>query len=184
MKRLLTACILIFSVTMLAGLALAQQSSQPIVSPEQEHPLTASEVREYLRLSGAGEIYRAGWIASLDKVKSKAPPYWPASLWIEMKLEMQKADLTPMVLEAYSPYISGDMMQTANDFLKTKSMEELKATDFGQELCAREQRSDAQAEALTLKLTVKTLGPILARHDAELKAVRAKYIAAHPNYKD
>jgi hypothetical protein len=149
-----------------------------------EHPLTVEQVREFLKLSGAGEIYRTGWMSSLEANRAKGEPYWPESFWNDLHEEMQKTDLAPMVLELYTPFISSEMMQSANAYLRTHSMSQFAATPLGTKFCKLQQAADVNSQAETLKLTQATFMRVYERDKPQIKAAREKYLAAHPDYKD
>jgi hypothetical protein len=148
------------------------------------NPITEAQVREFLRLSGSGEVYRQSWMAALEKNRSKGEPYWPESFWSDLHDAMLHTDLAPMVLGLYQPYISGPMLQSVNDALKTKTVAELAATPLGAEFCKLQQEADAGHDAATMKMTQEILMRVYEKDKSEIKAARAKYIAAHPGYKD
>ena len=185
-------CLLL--IASLVGLSRAQQTSvtqQVAISPssqpqtsQPENSISEAQVREFLRLSGLGEIYIQSWMEALEKNRSKGAPYWPESFWSDLHDAMLHADLTAMVLGLYKPYITGPMLQYVNDILKTKALVELAAMPVGAEFCKLQQRADERHDAATMKLTQETFMRVYEQDKNKIAAARAKYIAAHPGYKD
>jgi hypothetical protein len=186
--RFLRNCSAALAVALSLTCASAQsnpvQRSGQVNAAAIEQPLRVEQVREFLKLSGAGEIYRSGWMASLAANQAKGEPYWPESFWNDLRDEMRKTDLAPMVLELYMPFISDEMMQSANEYLRTHSMSQLAATPLGAKFCKLQQEADVNSQAETLKLTQATFMRVYERDQPQIKAAREKYLAAHPDYKD
>jgi hypothetical protein len=83
--------------------------------PPLKDPATIEQIREYLRLSGDLDAYKARWIAAVDKNRSIGAPYWPESFWTSLKEEMQKTDLMPMYVVLYRHSIKRGLMQEVLD---------------------------------------------------------------------
>ena len=149
-----------------------------------EHPATVEQFREYLKLSGVGEIWRAGWMEALEANRPKGEPYWPESFWTDVRDEMQKTDLAPFILEVYSPYISGDMMDAVNAALRKESLSEFATTPLGSQFCRLWDNGQEAGKKATLNLTLEISERVYERHKVEIKAARAKYLAEHPDWKD
>lgn len=121
-----------------------------------DHPVTVEQVREYFALTKADEIYRAGWLAALEINRSKGAPYWPESFWIDLRHEMQTADLAPSLVGVYQKVISAEMMKTAITALRKQSVADFAATPFGASFCKLQQSTEADGKSATLALTQTT----------------------------
>jgi len=159
-------------------------SSAKTSSPFGEDALQIETVRTYLRLTGAGEIYRQSWLHALELNKDKSPPYWPASFWVDVRKEMMDADLSPMALELYEQNIRDSQLRNANEFLKSHTVSELVSSSYWAELCHLQAEDDKNSQALTLKFTQSLIQRVYANHNAEIHASREKYLRDHPDYKD
>ncbi len=150
-----------------------------------EYPATEAQIREYVRLTKADEIFRVSWTKALDDNWTKfAKPYWPDSVRLDMRNEMANADLAPMIVRVYQEYIPTDLMQAANDFLQTGTMLAFAATPLGQKFCALQQPADAEGHKAILSLTTEILSRVYQRDEPLIKAARGRYLAANPDYKD
>jgi hypothetical protein len=145
---------------------------------------TVDQFREYLTLTGVGEEWRARWIAAVDMNRSKMPPYWPDSFWSDVKDEMRKTDLAPVIWSSYWKAFSKEMMQQVNDGIRTAGLQTFAASPLGGKFSAAWDSRSKEADEARLLLTQTTLQRVYDRHTSEIKEARAKYIAEHPGYKD
>jgi hypothetical protein len=144
---------------------------------------TVDQIREYLRLSGDMDAFRARWIAAVDKSQSREP-YWPEPVWAAVKAEMQKKDLTPMYIVMLQHGVSRGLMQDVLD-----TYHEVGATLFvispaGFRLRSAEAAVAAETNKVTLAETLEVIQRVAAAYGPEIKAARAKYLAEHPEYVD
>lgn len=169
------------SVPASAGVRL-QQSAQ---ANSAEAEATVEQFREYLRLSGVGEIWRASWIAALDpNWKRVAAPYWPASLENDMREEMQNTDLAPAVWLVYHSYFSKSRMAEINVLLRDKGVEGYLASPVGRDFCRDWALHEDEGHQEIQRLTAEVLTRVYERDKPVVQAARAKYMKEHPDYKD
>jgi hypothetical protein len=152
-------------------------------SPEAE--ATVDQFREYLKLSGVGEIWRATWIAALDpNWKRVAAPYWPASLEDDMRNEMQNTDLAPAVWSVYHSYFSQHRMSEVNALLRYKGVQGYLASPVGRDFCREWALHEDEGHQEIQRLTLEVLTTVYERDKPAVKAARARYMKEHPDYKD
>jgi hypothetical protein len=145
---------------------------------------TVEQFREYLKLSGVGEIWRAGWIAALDANRHLGEPYWPESFWTDVREAMQAKDLAPTVFEVYRYTYSYQTMDKVNALLAKGGRAAYLASPVGSAFCAQWAMKEEQGKQANLAMTQALLEVAYQRHKPEIKAARAKYLAEHPDWKD
>lgn len=147
-------------------------------------PATADQVRDYLRLSGDMDAYRARWIAALDKNRPKGSPYWPESFWTAVKAEMQKKDLTPMYIVMLQHGVSRGLMQEVLDTYHTVGATLFALSPAGFRLRSAEAAVATATDKVRLAETLEVIRRVHAAYRPEIEAARAKYLAEHPGYVD
>ena len=190
--RVRTFCAWAGWVCMFGGpiVCAAQQASThetvPIRTPGvNDSGATVEQFREYLKLSGVGEVWRATWIAALDpNWKRVAAPYWPASLEDDMRKEMQAADLGPAVWSVYHSDFSERKMAEVNALLRDKGVQGYLASPVGREFCRDWALHEDEGRQEMQRLTLEVLTRVYERDKPAVQAARAKYMKEHPDYKD
>jgi TonB family protein len=149
--------------------------------PPLADPVTPDQIREYLRLSGDLDSYRAKWIAAVDKNRSDVPPYWPEAFWTDLKAEMQKTDLMPMNITIFQHGISRDLMQRVLDAYKRLGGAYFKGSLVSIELGGAELSMKADANKLTLAKTLEVTNKVYTIYKPEIEAARVRYMAVPAN---
>jgi len=152
--------------------------------PPLKDPATVDQIREYLRLSGDLESYRARWIAAVDKNRSIGSPYWPESFWTDLKAEMGKTDLMPMFVTLYQHTVSRELMQDALDTYHRWGAVLFKISPAAIRLGAAHAAMSDDNDKLTLANTLEITRRVYALHKPEIKAARVRYLAEHPGFVD
>ena len=97
MRRALRSSLIVLTFAFLSlGAASAQNQPSPKIArtpppppwPDasdtllpMKDPASVDQIREYLRLSGEIDSFRASWLAALEKNRSRGEPYWPDAFW-------------------------------------------------------------------------------------------------------
>jgi protein TonB len=146
--------------------------------PPLADPATPDQIREYLRLSGDMDSFRAKWIAAVDKNRSIGAPYWPEAFWTDLKAEMQKTDLMPMYITLFQHEISRELMQRVLDAYKRFGADHFTESLECIELGGAELSMKADADKLTLAKTLEITKNVYAIYKPEIEAARMRYMAA------
>ena len=152
--------------------------------PPLAHPATPTDICEYLSLSGELDAYRRRWIAAVDKNRSLGAPYWPESFWTATKASMQSADLLPMYIIWYQHTISNEVMQRVLGTYHTSGADHFKGSPACFELGETQLRFQPEMDKLTLANTLSVVLQVYEACKPQIKAARAAYLAAHPEYVD
>lgn len=143
-------------------------------------PATVDQIREYLRLSGDMDSYRARWTAAVDKNRSIGAPYWPESFWTDLKAEMGKTDLMPMFIALYQHGISRDLMQEVLNTYHLVGATLFKFSPAAYRLNVAEQAMADDRNQLTLAKTQEVIEKVYTIYRPQIKEARARYLAEHP----
>jgi len=161
-----------------AGVPVTTAAPDDSVSlPPLADPATPDQIREYLRLSGELDSYRARWIAAVDKNRSVGAPYWPEAFWTDLKAEMQKTDLMPMYITLYQHGVSRELMQRVLDAYKWLGAEHFAGSLEGIEFGQAELSMKTDAEKLKLAKTLEVTRRVYAIYKPEIEAARVRYMA-------
>jgi len=152
--------------------------------PPLKDPATIDQIKEYLRLSGDLDSYRARWIAAVDKNRSVGAPYWPESFWIAVKDELQKTDLMPMYNELFQHGISRELMQEVLDAYHRLGADHFRGSPECYKLGDAELKMTADMERIKLAKTQEAIFKVYAVYKPQIKAARAHYLAEHPDWAD
>ncbi|MGA2831593.1 MAG: hypothetical protein ABSE55_00845 [Terracidiphilus sp.] len=152
--------------------------------PPLKDPATIEQIREYLRLSGDLDAYKARWIAAVDKNRSIGAPYWPESFWTSLKEEMQKTDLMPMYVVLYRHSIKRGLMQEVLDAYQRLGAERFRGSPECFKLGEALTGSNADMDKLTLAKTREVTMKVYAIYKPQIKAARARYLVEHPGWID
>jgi len=123
-------------------------------------------------------------LRSLDENRQLGAPYWPESFWTDVQEAMKTQDLATMVFFVYSDTYSYETMEEVNSLLSKGGREAYLASPVGAAFCAKWDARQAEGKKATQALTLQVLNEVYEKHKTEIKAARAKYLAAHPDYKD
>jgi hypothetical protein len=190
LEILATACLI-------APPALAQTQQPPIIvtvqrSPAAEtpslqplnDPATTGQIREYLKLSGEMDSFRARWIAAVDQNRALGAPYWPESFWTAIKTEMQATDLFPYYVAMFQHGISKDLMQEILDAYHRLGANHFQGSPECFKLGSALVAMNDEMDALRLAKTRDVITKVYYAHKPELNAARVKYLAEHPGWTD
>jgi hypothetical protein len=147
-------------------------------------PATVDQIREYLRLSGDMDAYRARWIAALEKNQSIGKPYLPEVFWSAAKAEMQKKDLTPAYIVMLQHGVSRGLMQEVLDTYHKVGATLFVISPAGFRLRSAEAAVATETNKVWLAETLEVLHRVSAAYEPEIKAARTKYLTEHPGYVD
>jgi hypothetical protein len=161
---------------------ISPASPETVTLTPLKDPATVDQIREYLRLSGELEAYRARWTAALDKQRSiGVHQYWPEAFWASVKNEMQKEDLVPMYITLYQHGISRDLMQNVLDTYHTVGATLFKLSPACYKFTLAEFTMKDDAKQLTLAKTLEVMGRVYPVYKPQIKAASDRYLADHPN---
>jgi TonB family protein len=149
--------------------------------PPLADPATPDQIREYLRLSGDMDSFRAKWIAAVDKNRSIGAPYWPEAFWTDLKAEMQKTDLMPIYITLFQHEISRELMQRVLDAYKRLGAVYFKGSLEYIELGEAELSMKADMNKLKLAKTLEVINKVYAITLPETEAARVRYMAVPAN---
>ncbi|HXR39371.1 MAG TPA: hypothetical protein VN776_09775 [Terracidiphilus sp.] len=152
--------------------------------PPMEDPATVDQIKDYLRLSGEIDSFRASWIAAVDKNRSIGAPYWPESFWTAIKEEMQKTDLMPMYIVFYQHGISRGLMHEVLDAYQRLGADHFRGSPECFKLGDAVSLMSADWERIKLAKTRETISRVYAVYKPQMKAARARYLAEHPGWVD
>jgi len=194
MRRAMRNPLVVFAIACYLQGALAQsQRSTTIVSVSptspnasvtlapMKDPATVDQIREYLRLSGDLDSYRARWIAAVDKNRSIGAPYWPESFWTDIKAEMGKTDLMPIFVTLYQHGISRDLMQEVLNTYHVVGATLFKVSPASYKLAVAQHAMKDDTDKLTLANTLNVIGRVYQIYKPQIEAARVKYMAEHPD---
>jgi hypothetical protein len=152
--------------------------------PPLKDPATIDQIKEYLRLSGDLDSFRARWIAAVDKNRSIGAPYWPESFWTAVKEELQKTDLMPMYIALYQHGISRELMQEVLDAYQRLGPDHFRGSLECHKLGDAELKMTADMDRIKLAKTQEAIFKVYAVYKPLIKAARARYLADHPEWVD
>jgi hypothetical protein len=152
----------------------------PVTLAPPKNPATVEQIREYLRLSGDMDSFRARWIAAVDKNRSIGAPYWPESFWTNIKAEMGKTDLMPMYVTLYQHGISKDLMQEVLNTYHLVGATLFKLSPAAYKLNVAQQAMADDTNKLTLAKTLEVIQKVYAIYKPQIEEARARYLAEHP----
>lgn len=188
---------LVMVVLVMSALAIVRGQSKPptitessilAAPPNQLAPIdnhaTEEQIRTYLQLSGELKDYRQRWIAAVDKNRSIGAPYWPESLWADLKAEMQKFDLVPTSITLYEHYVSRAKMQDVIDAYNALGPAHFAGSPACVKWTEARQGIQADADKLTLSNTQQVIQGVYAKYKPQIASARVKYKAEHPDWVD
>ena len=151
----------------------AASTAAPASAPE--HPATADQVREYFKLIHLDQTVHSMMESMLRAAQATAAPYYPASVWDDMRTTFANYDLLTDMIPVYQRHISQEDMSSILSFYHTPA---------GQRLLAAQPVMVAEAQAIFPAVGRKLGEEVAARHMDEIKAAKQKYdddIAAGKN---
>ena len=154
----------------------------PALAPLKD-PATPEQIREYLKLSGEMESYRAWWIASVDTNRSIGAPYWPASFWTAVKTEMRRTDLEPTYIQLYQHAVSRELMEQVLSAYHIRGAQHFAGSPESSKLSAAWSPMQSEMEQVKLAKTREVIYKVYDRYQPQIKAARAKYLTQHPESK-
>lgn len=164
----------------------SSQALEPVPAPSLaplKDPATPEQIREYLKLSGEMDSYRARWIASVDANRSIGAPYWPASFWSAVKTEMRRTDLEPTYIQLYQHVVSRELMAQVLSAYHTLGAQHFAASPQSSRLAAAWAPMQSEMEQVKLAKTREVIYKVYDEYKPQIKAARAKYLAQHPESK-
>jgi hypothetical protein len=147
-------------------------------------PATPEQIREYLKLSGEMDSYRARWIASVDANRSIGAPYWPASFWSTVKAEMRRTDLEPTYIQLYQHAVSRELMAQVLSAYHTLGAQHFSGSPQSAKLNAAWAPMQSEMEQVKLAKTREVIYKVFNEYKPQIKAAQAKYLAQHPESKE
>ena len=157
----------------------------PVTLPPLKDPATVDQIREYLRLSGDLDSYRARWIAAVDKERTLGErQYWPETYWTDLKAEMGKTDLMPMFITWYQHGVSRDLMQEVLNTYHLVGATLFQVSPACYKLAVAQHAMADDVEKLRLAKTLEVIEKVYANYKPQIKAAGARYRADHPNSVD
>jgi hypothetical protein len=153
--------------------------------PSLKDPATIDQIREYLRLSGDLESYRARWIAAVDKERAVGVRQaWPEPFWTDLKAEVGKTDLMPMFITMYQHGISRELMQEVLDTYHLVGATLFKLSPACFRLAIAQQAMADDTNQLRLAKTLEVTEKVYTRYKPQIIEASDQYLAEHPHSVD
>ncbi len=95
----------------------AAQATQPAQSA---HPATEAQVKEYLEVTGTTGRVEKNLAQVVTVIRSKAPAYFPASVWEDVGAGLRSIDVVKACLPAFQGAISEQDMAAVLAFFRTE----------------------------------------------------------------
>ena len=175
-RLLASTCVIFLAVAM-----TAQETKVPLApgtTPLAEtqiappaHPATEDQIREYMQLSGALPITRQLMDKMVHAMQLTAAPYYPASMWDDMRAEFAKLDIISAYVPLYQRYFSQEDMQKVLDFYRSPAGKNLLAI---QPLLIHDAQGIMRQKGQDIGLAVYN------RHKDEIEAAKKLYDNQHP----
>lgn len=166
MKYLLAALLFL---ALPASQSVAQTQTQAgasALAPAPEHPATPDQVREYFKVVGLDQTVHNIMDQMLKAAQATSAPYYPQSVWDDMRTTFGNYDLLAEMIPIYQRHISQEDMSAILSFYHTPS---------GQRLLAAQPLMVAEAQAIFPAVGRKLGEEVAARHMEEIKAAKQKY---------
>lgn len=142
------------------------QASASALAPAPEHPATPDQVREYFKVVGLDQTVHNIMDQMLKAAQATSAPYYPQSVWDDMRTTFGNYDLLAEMIPIYQRHISQEDMSAILSFYHTPS---------GQRLLAAQPVMVAEAQAIFPAVGRKLGEEVAARHMEEIKAAKQKY---------
>jgi hypothetical protein len=131
-----------------------------------EHPATSDQVREYFKLVRLDQTVHNIMEQMLKAAQATSAPYYPQSVWDDMRTTFGNYDLMTDMVPIYQRHISQEDMSAILSFYHSPS---------GERLLAAQPVMVAEAQAIFPAVGRKLGEEVAARHMEEIKAAKQKY---------
>ena len=166
MKHLLAALLFVALPASPSAAQTQPQTSASAAAPAPEHPATPDQVREYFKLIRLDQTVHSMMESMLKAAQATAAPYYPDSVWDDMRTTFGNYDLLTDLIPVYQRHISQDDMSSILSFYHTPA---------GQRLLVAQPVMVAEAQAIFPSVGRKLGEEVAARHMEEIKAAKQKY---------
>jgi Uncharacterized protein conserved in bacteria (DUF2059) len=178
MKRLFAALLFLLLSTG-SGPAQSQPQDVPAAAASAparpEHPATPEQIREYFKLIRLDQTVHNMIEQSLKSMQTTSAPYFPASLWDDMRKTFMDYDLLSDMVSVYQKYISTEDMEATLAFYHSAP---------GQRLLAAQPLMVADVQTRFREIGTKLGSQVAARHLDEINTAKKTYdegVAAQQN---
>ncbi len=143
----------------------------PADQPAPEHPVTAEQVREIMRLTGASQLSRQMLESLMPEIQQNMPPWMPADVLRDFENSMLGGNLEDLTTRAYQAHISTEDATALIGFYETPA---------AQRFVAASPAILKQVQTEASQLALQIFQEAMKRHQTEIDAAKQKYEVDHP----
>ncbi|WP_158751217.1 DUF2059 domain-containing protein [Acidobacterium sp. S8] len=141
-------------------------SSEPAIKPP-TNPITAAQIAEMQRLTGAAETKKRIVESAMEYYRRSFPPYIPQDVVEDLEKSLRSADIESHAAQIYPKYISTEDATHIIEFYKSPS---------GQRLIQAQPYLMTEIQRSAIEVAQQTAKDVITRHKAEIEAAQQKFM--------
>ncbi|HEX4310803.1 MAG TPA: DUF2059 domain-containing protein [Acidobacteriaceae bacterium] len=135
------------------------------------HPITAAQVREMMRLTGAANLQKQMLATMLPYLKQSMPPDVPGDVLDDFGAKMAQFNMEPMILKSYQAHLSTEDAAQIIAFYKTSA---------GQRLIVAMPLVMKEMQQGGAEMGQQIMQQVVEQHHVEIENAEKKYQQEHP----